>query len=228
MYSQTQLKQLHGQDYVKDFDTNPKQLTRLKKLTNHMRLGSDFDVADFGCGSGMLMSLIAPQVQSYTGVDFSEPFIVSANKRKLISDMTNATFICTDIHTFCQQHSKQFDVGFALDFSEHVYDKEWIQILTSIRSSLKPKGKLYLHTPNADFFIEKMKAQQFILKQIPTHIAVRSLEENIALVKKAGFNVTQLKMLPHYNVLRFLHPISYVPVIGAYFQARIFIEAEVR
>ena len=58
---------------------------------------------------------------------------------------------------FRNKNIRKFDLGFAMDFSEHVYDKQWIEILKSIRKSMKPDGKLYLHTPNFDFFLEKMK-----------------------------------------------------------------------
>ncbi|WP_353572640.1 methyltransferase domain-containing protein [Candidatus Albibeggiatoa sp. nov. BB20] len=225
MYSETELKQLHGQDYVTYFES--RQLAvRFEKLLSNVKFESHFDAVDFGCGNGMLMDFIMPQVRSYTGVDFSEPFIASALKRKADLSITNAEFICTDIHQFCQQHPQQFDVGFALDFSEHVYDQEWVKILSSIKRSLKPNGRLYLHTPNARFFIEKMKAHHFILKQPPAHIAVRNVEDNVSLVQEAGFKIVGLKLLPHYNILRFLHLISYIPIIGKYFKARIFIEAK--
>jgi hypothetical protein len=45
-------------------------------------------------------------------------------------------------------------------------------------------------------------------------------------LKKAGFRISNVRLIPHYNVLRFLHPLSYAPILGAYFQARIFVEAE--
>jgi hypothetical protein len=70
-----------------------------------------------------------------------------------------------------------------------------------------------------------MKRHNFLVKQFPEHIAVRNLKENIDLLEKAGFQVSKTQLIPHYNILRFLHPLSFLPIIGRYFQARIFVEA---
>jgi len=63
-----------------------------------------------------------------------------------------------------------------MDFSEHVYDEEWREILRGIRSALKPTGRLYLHTPNAEFILEIMKARNLILARQPEHVAVRTAD----------------------------------------------------
>jgi len=172
MKTYEELREMHGDEYVMSL----KHLSpmRLERLMKYMTLDSTFSVADFACGNGMLMEFIAPKVKSYIGIDFSEPFIKAANEKKELLSIKNAEFVCSDINEFCRYHQNTFDVGFALDFSEHVYDKEWAQMLRSIRRSIKPKGKLYLHTPNAEFFLEKMKSKNFIFKQYPQHIGVQT------------------------------------------------------
>ena len=224
MKSRKELKDLYGGKYVESFKLkqSPFRLDRLVKL---MAINETYNVVDFACGNGMLMPFIASKVKSYTGVDFSDAFIKAANEKKKQLSIHNAEFVCSDITEFCLRNPKSFDVGFAMDFSEHVYDEEWLQILRGIKSSIKPNGKLYFHTPNAEFFLEKMKSKNFIVKQFPEHIAVRSPAENIDILEKAGFKADRVKLIAHYNILRFLHPISYIPLIGKYFKARIFIEA---
>jgi 2-polyprenyl-6-hydroxyphenyl methylase/3-demethylubiquinone-9 3-methyltransferase len=230
--SNEELKALHGEEYAKKFgQTNS---YRLSRLIDRVNINSRTNVADFACGSGMLLEHIAPRVNSYVGVDFSEPFIriANTNKQKFESQSQDnlwakkARFECASIQDFCRRNSGIFDVGFAMDISEHVYDDEWLDILLHIRSSMKVGGKLYLHTPNARFFLEIMKRQNFLVKQFPEHIAVRSLKENLKLLEKAGFRISNTRLIPHYNILRFLHPISFLPIIGPYFKARIFVEAE--
>jgi 2-polyprenyl-6-hydroxyphenyl methylase / 3-demethylubiquinone-9 3-methyltransferase len=224
MKSQKELKQLYGEDYVKSFEYQ--KPFRLAQLIKFIQLDNTLSVADFACGNGILMELIAPRVRSYVGIDFSEVFINAANEKKEKLAIDNAKFECSDIVEFCQQHPDTFDVGFAMDFSEHVYDDEWIKILSSIRSSIKPGGKFYLHTPNAEFFLEKMKSKNFIVEQFPEHIAVRTSEQNVFMLREAGFKTVYTRFVPHYNkILRVVHPLSFVPVIGKYFKARIFIEA---
>lgn len=218
------LKDYYGRDYVEKFSKH-QSLHRLNRLLKHMKLRPSYQVADFACGNGMLMPLVAPKVMSYVGVDFSEEFIRDANERKIRQDINNADFICADISAFCIAHEKVFDCAFAMDFSEHVYDDDWVEILGGIRRSLKINSSLYIHTPNALFIVEQMKKHSFILKQFKEHVAVRSPEENLMLLKKAGFKIVRILLLPHYNAFRFLHFLSYVPVIGKFFEARIFIEA---
>jgi 2-polyprenyl-6-hydroxyphenyl methylase/3-demethylubiquinone-9 3-methyltransferase len=231
MKSIEELKELHGDEYAKNFDQSDSY--RLERLIARMNISSHAKVVDFACGSGMLLEYIAPRVQSYVGVDFSEPFIKIANakKNKFASQSKDnlwakkARFECTSIQDFCRKNPGAFDVGFAMDISEHVYDEEWLDILKHIQPSMAVGGKLYLHTPNGRFFLEIMKRHNFFVKQFPEHIAVRNLEENLALLKKAGFRISKARLIPHYNILRFLHPLSFLPVIGPYFQARIFVEA---
>jgi len=220
------LLDLYGSHYVKRFENEQSPL-RLKRLIPLMELSGDMTVCDIGCGNGMLMEHICPLVARYVGVDFSEEFIVAANRRKEVMGIKNAEFQCEEIKTFCRQRPTSFDVAFAMDLAEHVYDKEWVEILSAIRSSLKPRGNLYLHTPNADFIVEKLKAKNIVLKQFPEHIAVRDEEQNRAMLKLAGYDETKTTKLPHYNILRILHPVSGIPLLGRYFEARLFIKASV-
>lgn len=224
MKSPKEMKDLYDEKYVAAYEAW-QPLSRLERLVRFLAVNESDRVADFACGNGMLMPLIAPKVKSYIGVDFSGLFIQAADERKKRLSIPNAEFVCSDIEEFCLRHPTSFDAGFAMDFSEHVEDEEWLRMLKSIRSSIKPGGKLYLHTPNAEFFLEKMKKRNFIFKQFPQHVAVRSPAENVDMLQRAGFTVAAVRMMPHYNILRLVHPISYIPFVGKYFKARIFIEA---
>jgi len=224
MLSESQLKKLHGKEYVESFEKNQSKF-RLERLINSLELKPSYDVVDFACGNAMMLPLISNKVSTYTGVDFSEEFIRAAENNKQMLGISNAEFACEDVSKFCSTHRDAFDVAFTMDFSEHVYDDEWIEILKAIRSSLKSGGVLYLHTPNADFFLEKMKAKNILVKQFPEHIAVRSPTENCDLLMKAGFKIRTIELIEHYNILRFLHLFSFIPFIGKWFKARIFIEA---
>jgi len=224
MNDKPDLKSLHGSDYVQRFETE--QLPqRLERLIGHIEMTKEMTACDFGCGNGMLMPYVCPRVSSYVGIDFSEDFISAARNNARQHGFKNAEFVCGDIKEFCSEHTKAFDIGFAMDVSEHVPDEEWLEILQSIHASLKPSGSLYLHTPNARFIIEIMKEKNFILKQFPEHVAVRDAKSNIELLQRAGFTRIVLESLPHYNILRYLHPLSHLPLIGAFFEARLFIRA---
>ena len=194
MLSKHQLKELHGKDYVELFEKRHSDF-RIEHLIASINLAPGCNVADFGCGNGMLLPLLTNRVGSYTGIDFSREFIESAEKRKKMLSISNAEFICDDINEFCSKNRSTFDVAFALDFSEHVYDDEWLSILQAINYSLKEGGRLYIHTPNSDFFVERLKKNNIILKQFPEHIAVRNVKENCCLLEKAGFEITRVKLI---------------------------------
>jgi len=218
------MKELHGKEYVERFNLEQSPL-RLDRLMPLVALSKDMLVCDFACGNGMLMEYLCPRVAEYQGVDFSEDFIVSAKAKKQSSEFSNATFFCEDINQFCLSRECIFDAAFAMDLAEHVYNDDWSRILASIHSVLKPGGVLYLHTPNARFFIEIMKERGFLLKQFPEHVAVRDAKLNVALLNQAGFISVSVSKLPHYNILKLLHPLSFIPIVGKYFEARLFIQA---
>ena len=222
--SRDELEALYGDHYVAKYRANPyERLTRLLPL---LVLKPTDTVVDFGCGNGMLFDLIGNRVARYIGVDFSESFIRDARQRIEGRAASQAEFVCSTIDAFCERQQNTIDVAFAMDFSEHVYDEEWLQILTCIRSVLKPHGRLYLHTPNAKFIVEVLKAKNFVLAQQPEHIAVRTPEENCQLLEKAGFRIATLRVLAHYKpVLGATHALTILPGIGRYFGARLFIEA---
>jgi cyclopropane fatty-acyl-phospholipid synthase-like methyltransferase len=148
-----------------------------------------------------------------------------AQERARAAGCANAYFHLGDITEFARMHPGEFDVAFALDISEHVPDTEWAAIVSSLHTALKPGGLAICHTPNLDFFVERMKDRNFLLRQFPQHVAVRTLERNAAFFQQAGFSRIQATTLPHYNILRLLDPLSRLPVVGRYFAARVLIVA---
>jgi len=216
---------LHSGDYVARY--NRKSLARVRGLLKYMHVAGDAEVADYACGNGMLLQVLGDRAGSYHGVDLSPEFIESGHAWAERSGLTNFRFHCDDIVSFGASHGGRFDCAATLDFSEHVDDSEAVPIYADIRNSLKPGGKLYLHTPNLDFFIEQLKARG-IMRQFPEHIAVRNGEQTAEMLVKAGFAPERIRIryIPHYNVLRLLHPLSLLPGIGKYFRARLWIEAE--
>lgn len=216
--------ELHSGEYVAKY--NKKPLARVRGLVPYMSIADDAEIADFGCGNGMLLHALGIRRGMYHGVDFSQDFIDSARSWAQRNSLNNYKFYCHDIIDFCDRNRSRFDCAATLDFSEHVSDEEGVAIYSAIRSSLKPGGKLFLHTPNLDFFLELMK-NRGIIPQFPEHIAVRNGAQTVALLEKAGFPAgsTTVRYIAHYNVLKYLKPLAYVPVIGKWFRARLWIEA---
>lgn len=216
---------MHSGSYVEAYERKP--ITRIANLVALMNINGGELIADFACGNAMLLPLVASRVTHYYGVDFSEDFITAARRRAEDNSIENCSLYCQDIITFCNDHQGQFDIATALDFSEHIDDEDFLAIFTAIRNSLKPGGRLFLHTPNLDFFIERLKSNG-ILRQFPEHIAVRNTTQNVEMLERCGFDQGKIRVqhIAHYNVLKILHPLSALPLIGKMFSARLFIECE--
>lgn len=217
---------LHSGDYVARYNAKP--IDRVAALARRMTLAPQARLADFACGNGMLLHALGPRPGSYDGVDFSPDFIASANDWAKREHCANYRFHCDDIVAFCERHPASFDAAATLDFSEHVEDAAAVPIYAAIRQALAPGGTLYLHTPNGDFFMERAK-DRGILPQFPEHIAVRNGAETVEMLVRAGFprSGIRLSSIAHYNVLEWLHPLARLPLIGKWFEARLWIEAQV-
>lgn len=214
---------LHSGEYVTDYARL--HYKRMGRLMDRIELPPGAAVADFGCGSALALDHIKDKADEYIGVDFSADFISIAEGRARDMGAINATFYSGAISDFSAANPSKFDAVLALDLSEHVYDDEWQTVVQDAWTILKPGGRVYLHTPNREFFLERMKDRNFILKQFPQHIAVRTPKGNAAFFKRAGFTDIQIDLIPHYNILRHLHWLSGLPLIGPWFSARIFLTA---
>ncbi len=220
--SDDQLRKIYDQTYVDRYDPHASQ--RMRRMLPFFNLSGQEVVADFGCGNGVLLELIASRVREYVGIDFSEEFIRAAEQRRDARAIGKGTFRCADLVEFAEGHPNHFDAAFALDFSEHLYDDQFLRIFRAIHGALKPSGSLYLHTPNAEYFVEHFR-QRGLLKQIEGHVGVRTAGSHQALLVECGFVDVTIRYIAHYLRLgAALHGLSVLPGVGRYFQARLFIE----
>ena len=216
-----ELRAIYDQSYVDHYD--PHAVQRMRRMLPFIDLSGREVVADVGCGNGVLLDLIGHKVREYVGVDFSEEFVRAAERRRDAGGFRHATFHCGDIVSFCAERPNHFDAAFALDFSEHVYDDQFLRIFTAIRGSLKPGARLYLHTPNADYFMERLKARG-ILTQVEGHVGVRDARRHETLLAECGFARVRVRYLAHYlYVASLFHGLGYLPLAGPLFRARLFL-----
>src|SRR5262245_36763406 len=128
--SDAELKAIYNEQYVAEYD--PHAVPRMERMRPLFRLTGREVVADFGCGNGVLLEVISRDVREYVGVDFSEAFVLEAERRRDRRGLANGRFCCEDIERFCADHPDAFDAGFALDFSEHLYDDQFVAIFSAI------------------------------------------------------------------------------------------------
>jgi len=219
--SKDEMLDLHNEDYVKLY--LKKNILRVAQLLPMMDVQRTDVIGDFGCGTGMLLRVLADKIAEYHGIDFSEPFIREARRIAKERSLHNASFITADIVQYCKDNNEKFDKAFTLDFSEHIYDKDFLEIYQAIHSSLKPDGILYLHTPNGAYFLEAMR-NKGILRQRQEHVAVRTAREYALLLETCGFKNISVQIIPHYVFpLRQVHALSFLPGMKKLLGARLFI-----
>ncbi len=220
-HSEDELRAIYDQSYVDQYD--PHAVRRMRRMLPFFDLSGQEVVADFGCGNGVLLELVAPRVREYVGIDFSEPFVLAARRRRDARGIENGTFHCADIVAFCEEHPNHFDAAFALDFSEHVYDDQFLRIFRAIHGALKPGSSLYLHTPSGEYFMERFR-EWGILTQIEGHVAVRDARRHRTLLAQCGFANVHVRYLAHYlYAASTLHWLGALPLVGRYFRARLFL-----
>jgi 2-polyprenyl-6-hydroxyphenyl methylase/3-demethylubiquinone-9 3-methyltransferase len=219
--SEDELHAIYDESYVEQYDAHAVQ--RMRRMVPFFELDGRDVVADFGCGNGVLLELIGARVGEYVGVDFSEAFVRAAERRRDALGIRNGTFHCADLTAFCARHPGHFDAAFALDFSEHIYDDQFVRIFSAIHGALKPGGSLYLHTPNAEYFMERLR-EWGVVRQIEGHVAVRTVDGHRALLAQCGFADVRVRYLAHYLYpASALHGLGALPLIGRYFRARLFL-----
>lgn len=221
-----QLEQWYDENY---FDQYPKHDRRIRQILSHISFGPSDVVCEFGCGLGHILIAASRQIHHGTGIDVSKYAVSSAAASVKKAGIKNLDFKSIDIKSLgsISEYAEHFNKVLMMDISEHLYDNTLLEFLQSAKSVLKPGGQLILHTPNADYYLERMKARNLVLKQFESHIAVRSYSQHIPILETAGFSVIEAQYLPHYNrVLNLLDKVFMrLPFIKRYFQARILITA---
>jgi 2-polyprenyl-6-hydroxyphenyl methylase / 3-demethylubiquinone-9 3-methyltransferase len=204
-----------------------KRARRWREVVRMLEPGRKDRILEVGCATGEHALRLAREAREVVGVDVAPPAIERARARAAREGIANARFETGDASDLAMWGIGTFDKAVAIDFVEHVDDQTLAAILSEVRRVLVPGGRLAIYTPCATHYVERMKAQNFILRQFPGHIAVRTPESYRELLSAAGFLVISLSFLPSdypaFGLLdRLLIP---VPVLGRWFRHRICIAA---
>lgn len=116
------------------------------------RLRAGADVADFGCGSGHAVNVMAAEFGNsrFTGIDFSAEGIARASREAGQRGLTNATFERHDLSTF--DRSGAYDLVTAFDA---IHDQaQPARVLQNIHRSLRPGGILLMADAKASSHLE--------------------------------------------------------------------------
>ncbi len=132
---------------------NPK----VKNMLDKLRLTSNMNVLEIGCGRGDSAIYMARKVKSVTAIDYSKSAIKIANKIKSISDKKTKE----KINFYVMEASKltfesnKFDMVIMVDTIDHFNKKELNKVMSEIRRVLKPGGKLFVKTCANKILLDK-------------------------------------------------------------------------
>jgi 2-polyprenyl-6-hydroxyphenyl methylase / 3-demethylubiquinone-9 3-methyltransferase len=222
------LEEWYDENYFLDY---PRHDRRIRQILRNLSFTPSDRICEFGCGLGHILFAIAPLIGNGIGFDFSEFAIAEAERRCKAAAIDNLAFKAIDIETLVTDElfRGQFDKVLMMDISEHLYDETLMRFLAAAHHVLVPGGELYVHTPNAGYYLERLKSRNIILKQFPSHIAVRGRQAYEAALLSTGFRVEKVTMLPHYNFAlgKLDNLMIRLPYIRHLFMSRILIKARV-
>ena len=181
---------------------------------------------ELGCAAGEHTVRLAPLVGRAIGLDFSADAIRLARERAAREGST-AEFVQGTVADLSGFADASVDKVLAMDLVEHITDEVLAAMLGECYRVLRPGGRLVLYTPSATHYVERMKAANLILRQLPGHIAVRDGAAYARALQAQPWQDVHVEYLPSSYPLfgAFDRMLSRAPGIGPWFRFRILIAA---
>lgn len=176
-----------GYSYIKDYCLN---------------LENDSTVLEVGCGSGILLSMLASEFKNldFEGLEpFGDGFSSLATLNKIVKN-TGVDILGESYESFST--NKRFDLIFCVNVFEHL--KDWRQFLCWASELLSKNGKLVVLCPNYSFPYESHFGIPIIYNKNITYrifqqsIAHRELSQNVEGLWKS------LNFVKKSDVLKFI------------------------
>lgn len=180
-------------------------------------------IVDFGCGVGTMMISLVDTGAQFIGVDYSETSLRMA--RSLYAEFTGKR----DFRGMCSAGEQlplengSIDGFMAVDFTEHITEEMLRLTLAETFRALRPGGRLLIYTPNPEHLFERLKARNFLLKQDPSHIGLRTMSAYVNAAQHAGFHPVRQEFepthIPLYSVAERM--LMHLPMVGSLARRRI-------
>lgn len=151
---------------------------------------------DLGCGMGTFTIEAAARGALAIGVDPAPAAVRAARAVAAAEQAEGAQFVRADAVEL-PVRAAAADVVLAADLTEHLDDVTLARILREAGRILAAGGRLVLYTPDRHHFFERLR-DRGVMKQDPSHIAVRSAAELRGAVESAGFEIERTTWLPSH------------------------------
>lgn len=142
---------------AKEWDSKPERVETAMNFVQHIRTTlpnsdiSNYDVVDYGCGSGLVSFGLANNIKSILGLDYSKAMVEKYNQKALNLDFRNLHAIQHNINKEVI-NSNQYDLAVTNMTMHHI--KDTFRFISILKSSLKNNGYLYISdliTENGSF-----------------------------------------------------------------------------
>lgn len=205
-----------------------KRELRWRELLRMLEPSADDRVLEIGCAAGAHSLRLAPLCREVVGIDLATAAIERAQARAVASHVGNARFLRLDATDLSPLAEASFDKIAAIDFVEHVDDPTLLAVLAECRRLLRDGGRLAIFTPCASHYVERLKARNLVLRQLPGHVAVRGPGAYVQLLAQAGFAIASLRYSPStYPLFGHLDRwLADAALVGPWFRFRICIVAK--
>jgi len=172
------------EDYV---NFTPFTKLRMKQILKMVQPRAEDIILDLGCATGSTAHSCGKFGADVTGIDLSPLAIQKA--KELYKNYKNLHFLICNVADLSIFEDEYFDKAVATDLVEHLYQNVFEKMVQETWRVLKKGGTLSIYTPCKTHIIERLKTKNFILKQFPEHISVKSMKEIISPLKAYGFKV---------------------------------------
>ena len=177
-------------------------------------------ILDLGCAGGATAHFCYRFGAEVTGVDISP---LAIKRAKELFSYTDIQFLERDVSSLYDIGDECFNKVVATDLVEHINQDIFEGMVKESYRILKNGGSLSIYTPNPDHFIERMKARNFVLKQNPTHIDIKTMDKIVATLTRYHFRIEMAYYTTSYfPILKCLEfALKPLPLLGNIFRYRI-------
>ena len=181
-------------------DINP---IRMNFIDQHVNV-AQLEVADIGCGGGILAETLAKRGARVTGIDMTNAPLKVAQLHALEQNLTQLAYEQKTAEQLAEERPGQFDVITCMEMLEHVPEPG--SVIKAVCQLLKPGGKAFFSTINRNpkAFALAIVGAEYILNLLPkgTHEYKKFIRpsELAQGAREAGLRTVEFKGM-HYNPL---------------------------
>lgn len=193
-YREKQPTHKHGAEKRRMITTNDDTLRRFNAYANVVRGRSWLDV---GAGSGEMLDTLGPLASRYAGIEPQQ------QASDALVNVGHQIF-----HDITAIRNASYDVVTLFHVFEHL--KEPLSLLSQAYKIMNRGGRLIIEVPHArDALIKLYGCEQFYAHTFwSEHIFLHTRQTLAALVKKAGFEVTNIEGVQRYPLSNHLYWLS--------------------